>query len=49
LPCLAPACSDLTFPYLCQGVSGDLKLLSAEQVENVGLPLSVFFQQMQLL
>jgi len=30
-------------------VSGDLKLLSNEQVENVGLPLSVFFQQMQLL
>jgi hypothetical protein len=26
------------------GVSGDLKLLSNEQVENVGSPLSVFFQ-----
>jgi len=25
-------------------VSGDLKLLSNEQVENVGSPLSVFFQ-----
>jgi len=32
-----------------QTVSGDLKLLSNEQVENVGSPLSVFFQHMPLL
>jgi len=34
---------------LSPAVSGDLKLLSNEQVENVGSPLSVFFQEMPFL